>query len=320
MFKRNLKEPIEKRLGKGKAIIIIGARQVGKTTLTKELIKPYDRNSVLILNGDTLEAQRLSKQDFPTLMERFGKYDCVLIDEAHKINRIGDIAKSIIDEFGKDMQLIMTGSSTVNLIDKTSEPLTGRKRVFELYPISLDEYLGPRDDLDEEEFEMLLRYGMYPEVLNGEDELDKQDAIMELAESTLYRDILDVTGARASGDLVALLRYLAQNSAVRVNINDASKTLHIDRRHIEKYIDLLIKSFIIFPIFPITKGGNTRTVRKAYKIYFWDVGVRNALLGDFSPTHERPDAEQLWQNFVICLLYTSPSPRDGLLSRMPSSA
>lgn len=295
MIQRKTYDLIESRLGKGKVIILIGARQVGKTTLTQKLLSLYPVDRTLVLNGDNYEAQKLSKMSGDEILDLVKDHDCLLIDEAHKVNRIGDITKSLVDHYGKTKQIILTGSSTVNLIDSTTEPLTGRKRVFELYPISLPEY-RPEGFNSVEELNEVLTYGLYPEVLNEDTPKDKLDALLELAESSLYRDVLDVTGTRASGDLVALLRYLAQSIGQTISINDISIKLSIDRRTIDRYIDLLTKSFIVFPLMPYSQRGS---IRRSYKVYFWDIGIRNALAEDFTPTNERQDIEQLWQNFVI---------------------
>ena len=201
MITRYLQKQIESYLNKGKVIILTGARQVGKTTLTKEILKRYDKSRTIIYNGDNLEAQKLSRMDSAQIKALVGTADCLLIDEAHKINRIGDIVKSLVDDLGQDLQIILTGSSTINLIDSTTESLTGRKRVFELFPISLSELdLNPPELAAQLPF--ILRFGLYPEVVNETALADKQEALIELAESSIYRDVLDVTGARASGDLV----------------------------------------------------------------------------------------------------------------------
>ena len=139
MIKRQIQAEVIDRLNKGKVIVLVGARQVGKTTLTNQLIASYPKGKTLVYNGDNLEAQKLSKMSSSEIKSQVAKCRCLLIDEAHKINRIGDITKSLVDEFGDQLQVILTGSSTINLVDKTAEPLTGRKRVFELHPIALAE-------------------------------------------------------------------------------------------------------------------------------------------------------------------------------------
>ena len=295
MTTRILKERLEKQLNQGKVIILVGARQVGKTTLAKELLKHYDTDSTLVYNGDNLESQKLSKMEATQIKALIADKKCFLIDEAHKINRIGDIVKSLVDDLGHDLQIILTGSSTINLIDNTTEPLTGRKRVFELFPISLRELDFTPDELYKQ-LPIILRFGLYPEVINAQSLNDKQEALRELAESSIYRDVLDVTGARASGDLVALLRYLAQNIGQTLSLNEASIKLSIDRRTIDRYIELLAKSYIVFPLYPYSKIGS---ISRAYKVYFWDVGIRNALAEDLSEIELRQDRHALWQNFCI---------------------
>ena len=295
MIKRSIQKRIENHLNKGKVIVLIGARQVGKTTLTNELLRHYDQAKTTVYNGDNLEAQKLSKMDSAQIKALISGSECLLIDEAHKINRIGDIVKSLVDDLGNSLQIILTGSSTINLIDSTTEPLTGRKRVFELYPISLPELALRPTDLAAQ-LPIILRYGLYPEVINESSLAGKQEALLELAESSIYRDVLDVTGARASGDLVALLRYLAQNIGQTISINEASIKLSIDRRTVDRYIELLTKSYIVFPLYPYSKQGS---ISRAYKVYFWDVGIRNALAEDLTEVELRNDRKVLWQNFCI---------------------
>ena len=296
MVERFLRSKIKKQLGKGKVIVLVGARQVGKTTLIEEIFAEAKQTpKTVVFNGDNLEAQKLSKMSSQQIKQAIGDSNLLLIDEAHKINRIGDIVKSLVDDYGAKLQIVLTGSSTINLIDKTAESLTGRKRVFELYPITLAEL--PLDILEiKQNLNQLLLYGLYPEVINATDAEDKKDALVELAQSSVYRDVLDVTGIRASGDLVALLRYLANNVGQTLSINEASSKLSIDRRTIDRYIELLAKSYIVFPLQPYSKRGS---ISRAYKVYFWDVGIRNALAEDLTPIEQRPDINALWQNFVI---------------------
>ena len=304
MVERYLKQKIKNQLNKGKVIVLVGARQVGKTTLIEEIFADSKNNpQTVVFNGDNLEAQKLSKMTSDQIKRKVGKANLLLIDEAHKINRIGDIVKSLVDDYGKSLQIILTGSSTINLIDKTAESLTGRKRVFELFPITLAEL--PLDILEiKKNLDQYLLYGLYPEVINAKTAEDKQDALVELAQSSVYRDVLDVTGIRASGDLVALLRYLANNVGQTLSINEASSKLSIDRRTIDRYIELLAKSYIVFPLQPYSKRGS---ISRAYKVYFWDVGIRNALAEDLTPIDQRPDNNIIWQNFIIaeCLKQAS---------------
>ncbi|MCA9325468.1 ATP-binding protein [Candidatus Saccharibacteria bacterium] len=296
MINRQITDSIRQRLNKGKVIILVGARQVGKTTLTNQLIADYPAEQVFSITGDDFETQRLTKMPASEIEALIEPYTCILLDEAHKVNRIGDIVKALVDKYGDQKQIILTGSSTIGLVDKTSEPLTGRKRVFELYPLSTNE-LELYGEALRSRLPELLTYGLYPEVVNACDEIDKRDAILELARSSLYRDVLDVTGARASGDLVALLRFLAQSIGETLSINEISLKLSIDRRTIDRYIDLLAKSFIVFPLMPYSRSDSS--LRRSYKVYFWDVGVRNAILEDFTPLEERSDTQALFQNFVI---------------------
>ncbi|MCY4011053.1 MAG: AAA family ATPase [Candidatus Saccharibacteria bacterium] len=295
MIQRFITSQIADRLGRGKVIIVTGARQVGKTTLTQELLKQYSPDKILVFNGDNLEAQKLSKMSSNQIKAMITGYDCLLIDEAHKINRIGDIVKSLVDELGSSLQIILTGSSTINLIDNTKEPLTGRKRVFELFPISIGEMNLKPPEL-QQELDTILRFGLYPEIVNEISFQDKQEALLELAQSSIYRDVLDITGTRAFGDLVALLRYLAQNIGQTLSINEASSKLSIDRRTIDRYINLLIKSYVVFSLYPYSKRGS---ISRAYKVYFWDIGIRNALAEDLTEVNLRQDRHVIWQNFCI---------------------
>ena len=295
MISRYIESEIKTRLNRGKVIILTGARQVGKTTLTDKLLEEYPVAKTVSFNGDNLEAQKLSRMSSDQIRAKVEGQQCLLIDEAHKINRIGDITKSLVDELGDKLQIILTGSSTINLIDQTSESLTGRKRVFELYPIAIGE-LGYNPDELTAALPLILQFGLYPEVVNEAAPGDKKEALWELAQSSIYRDVLDVTGTRASGDLVALLRYLATNIGQTLSVNEASTQLSIDRRTIDRYIELLTKSYIVFPLYPYSQRGS---ISRAYKVYFWDVGIRNALADDLTGLDDRPDVEAIWQNFVI---------------------
>ena len=296
MINRYLTKQIKTRLNKGKVIVLIGARQVGKTTIAQKLLQEYDPAKTVIYNGDNLEAQKLSKMESQQIKSLVAGSQCLLIDEAHKINRIGDIIKSLVDDLGKDIQVILTGSSSINLLDNTHESLTGRKRVFELYPISLSE-LNLTPVQIKNQLPNLLRFGMYPEVLNEDSVATKQEALLELTQSSIYRDVLDVTGVRASGDLVALLRYLAQNIGQTLSVNEASIKLSIDRRTIDRYIELLEKSYLIFSLHPYSEKKGS--ISRAYKVYFWDIGIRNALAEDLSEVSFRNDRDLIWQNFCI---------------------
>ena len=283
-----------------KVLVIYGARQVGKTTLVRELMRNYS-GKVLEINADNqpfLEA--LSSRNLEQLKGLVQGYDLLFIDEAQRVPDIGINLKLLHDQL-PELKILVTGSSTLDLANRVKEPLTGRTWTFQLYPISAEEWAAHQGANDAEvalRLEEWLVYGLYPEVLNIGNHQKKQRYLQELTQSYLYKDILTLANIRYPEKLRQLLKLLAWQTGNLVSINELANTLQINRDAVQHYLDLLEKSFVIFRL-----GGFSRNLRKEMtkmgKIYFYDLGVRNALIENFSSLSTRMDTGQLWENFLI---------------------
>ena len=297
MIERNIEDKIKTVLFKGKAIILYGARQTGKTTLVKSIAADYGEKAKYF-NGDISDIKMLFSDITPTMFKRIiGKSKLVIIDEAQSIHNIGTSLKIIVDEIS-DVQILATGSSAFELADKTSEPLTGRKYEFQLYPFSYNE-LSRHYGLIEENrllYERLV-YGCYPEIVTTPDN-EKTDLLRALSGSYLYKDILMLDYVKKPALLEKLLRALALQIGSEVNYNELAKILKVDYKTIEKYIDLLCKTFVIF-VLPALNRNVRNEITKGRKIYFMDNGIRNAVIGDFNIVENRTDIGALWENYLI---------------------
>jgi predicted AAA+ superfamily ATPase len=298
MFKRILETQIKKDFFSGKIIVLVGARQTGKTTLSLELIKD-SAGSVKFFNGDNpTDRDSLSNRDFDFLKNLIGDAKIIFIDEGQKIETIGQTLKLMVDNFKNQKQIIVTGSSAFNLLEKTQEPLTGRKFVFNLFPISLPEMY--KDDLLGflKGVESLLIYGSYPEVVSKTSFEEKEKILKEISSSYLYKDILEFQRIKSSDTLVKLLRALALQVGSEVSYTELANIVGINRVTLERYVDILEKNYIIFRLSPYAKNKR-KIISKQRKIYFWDVGVRNAVIDNFSFLLSRNDVGALWENYAI---------------------
>ena len=299
MIPRNIEIQIVDRIKQtNKIIVVYGARQVGKTTLIKYLIKSQFKK-VLEVNADQKRYQDiLSSTDLVQLKRLVSGYNLLFIDEAQRIPNIGINLKIIHDNI-PDLKIIATGSSSFELANKISEPLTGRTWTYTLFPISILEWreLYNPFEIDEKLPEFLM-YGMYPEIFSYKNELDKMDYLKELINSFLYKDLLELSQIKNSGKIYDLLRLLAYQIGSPVSYNELGKKLGLSTDTVISYIDLLEKVFVIYRMPGFSKNLR-KEVTKNKKIYFYDVGVRNALIEDFTPPDKRPDIGHLWENFII---------------------
>lgn len=301
MFEREIEKPIKKDFFKGKALIIVGARQTGKTSLVEKLIKNSKYESKTIsFNCDFIDdREQLNNVNLTRLEKVIGKHKIVFIDEGQKVQTIGQTLKILVDHYKKEKQIIVTGSSSLNLLDRTEEPLTGRKFVFRLYPLSIREIYLDKDLYKiHKELEEYLIFGSYPDVVNNSSFKEKTRVLKELTSSNLYKDILEFQSVKSSSILVKLLKLLSLQIGKEVSYHEISSTLGIDLRTIERYVDLLEKNFIVFRLPPYSMNKR-REISRMNKIYFYDLGIRNALISNFNLLENRNDIGELFENFMI---------------------
>lgn len=296
MITRSIQSQIEARLFKGKIIIIYGARQVGKTTLIKSIQEKFPEES-LYLNCDESDIRDLLTEPNSTKLKNIvGRKKIIFIDEAQRVKNIGLTLKLFADEL-KDCQVVATGSSSFELSNVINEPLTGRKYVFTLNPISLKELVGTFGWIETNRLlEERIVFGMYPEVISKPDE--KKVILKEITKSYLFKDILTFQGIRKPEQIEKLLLLLAAQIGNEVSYNELANTLGLDKDTVGKYIDILEKAFIIFRLHPFSRNIRTE-ISKMRKIYFYDTGIRNALLSNFNSLNKRSDTGMLWENFLI---------------------
>ncbi|MBX9785541.1 MAG: ATP-binding protein [Chitinophagaceae bacterium] len=299
MILRQLEEQLKAKLHKEKAIILLGGRQTGKTTLLHKLTQ--NRTDTLWLNADEPDIKALIENATSTrLKSYFGKNKIIIIDEAQQVTDIGKKLKLITDTL-KDIQVIATGSSAFEIKNKTNEPLTGRKWEFHLFPISFSEMVTHHGLIEEKRMiPHRLVYGYYPEVVTHAGE--EKERLKLLSDSFLYKDILMYQGLKKPEKLIHLLKMLAANISSEINYNQLSKQLQLNNETVEKYIQLLEQCYIIFRM-PAYATNLTKELKKGRKIYFTDNGIINSLTGNFSLIENRNDKGALWENFVISELY-----------------
>jgi predicted AAA+ superfamily ATPase len=295
-IKRTIQERILQRMHKNKAILIFGARQTGKSTLSEALIQKQEESS-LSLNGDDSDVRALFQEANATKLRAIiGNHQIVLIDEAQRIQDIGLAIKIIVDQI-KNVQVIATGSSSFDLASKINESLTGRKYEFQLFPFSFGEMVSHHGLLEEKRMiDHRMLYGYYPEVVTHPGE--EEERLKLLASSYLYKDLLMLDKINKPAMLEKLLQALAWEVGSEVSLDEISRLLAIDRKTVEKYIDLLEKAFVIFQVPAFSQNVRTE-IRKGKKIYFCDCGIRNAVINHFQPVVMRPDKGALWENFVM---------------------
>lgn len=296
MIKRRLIPLIQSHFFKGKIIQLLGARQVGKSTLLEELITPY-KNEVLWLNADEPDVrQELSNTTSAALRNLIGSKKLVIIDEAQRIENIGITLKLMADQL-KGIQVIATGSSAFELANKINEPLTGRKYEFFLYPLSFGEMVDHSSLLEEKRLiEHRLIYGYYPEIVTRPGEERKHLGL--LTSSYLYKDLFDWQQIKKPALLENLLQALALQLGNEVSFLELAQLTRSDNETVERYVNLLEKAFVIFRLGSLSRNLRNE-LKRSRKIYFWDVGVRNAIIKNFSPLSLRQDTGALWENFLI---------------------
>ncbi len=248
MYNRIIEEDLKKSFFKGKIVIIVGARQTGKTTLATKLLKEFKQNQVRMFNGDNpADRELLSGKSLEFLENLVGDAKIVFIDEGQKIETIGQTLKLLVDKYKNKKQVIVTGSSSFNLLDKTEEPLTGRKVVFRIFPLSIEE-IYPEKDLSKiiKEQEQYLVFGSYPGVVIQNSFKEKRKTLLEISSSYLYKDILEFQGIKKSDALVALLKALSFQIGSEVSYTELANLTGLNKKTVESYVDILEKNYIIF--------------------------------------------------------------------------
>ena len=300
MIKRVICDDIIAALQKkrSKIVILYGPRQVGKTTLLNTIIDKIRYRTLMIDADDTQYTSVLSSQNISLLSGLVSGYDCLYIDEAQQIPNIGINLKLLYDHF-PHLKIVVSGSSSFELANTIKEPLTGRTCTFYLYPVSgveLSESLN-RFEINSKLAELLL-YGSYPEILTIDNYEDKKAHLYELSQSYLYKDVLALEDIRYSDKLAKLLQLLAFQIGSQVSLSELGAQLGMSQETVRRYIDLLEKCFVIFKL-----SGFSRNLRKEVskmdKLYFYDLGIRNAIINNFSPIQMRMDRGQLFENFLM---------------------
>ncbi len=283
-------------LGKKKILIIYGPRQVGKTTLIKEFLDPKDS---VYYNCDQDETRVLFEE---ANLEKLGglvkKYNTIVIDEAQKVHNIGLALKIIFDNY-PDKNYIVTGSSSFDLAESVSEPLTGRFFSYTMFPVAEIELANDRNPIEiKESLESRMIYGSYPEVITASDPETKKEIIKNITSNYLFKDILALDIIRNPDDLKKLLQALALQSGNEVSYSELAQTLSIDKNTVKKYLELCEKLYILFSLPPYT-SKKRKSISMLKKYYFYDLGIRNSLINNFNPLSTRNDVGMLWENYMI---------------------
>jgi len=294
MVLRHQQNELNSLLFKGKAILIFGARQVGKTSLIKHTVKDY---SNLWLNGDEPDTQLLLENiTSDRLKVIVGDHKILVIDEAQMIENIGLLIKRMVDNF-PEIQVIASGSSAFELADRTKESMVGRKEEIQLFPFTFSEMVSHTNFVEESRLmPHRLIYGYYPEVVTNPGKEEK--ILNDLVDAFLYKDILNLEGIKKSATLQRLVQMLAFRIGSEINYASLGNDLGINRLTVEKYIDILEKNFIVFSLHAFSRNQDNE-LKKGRKVYFWDLGLRNRIVKNFKPIEARADVGAIWENFII---------------------
>lgn len=290
---------LEKYLKKGKVLVLYGPRRVGKTTLVTEFLQRCDHNYLFVTGDDIRVQEILGSQNLSIIKSWLENRTLLVVDEAQRIRGIGLGLKLIVDHL-PGIQVLATGSSSFELYDQIGEPLTGRKTTLTLFPVAQMElrHLFHNEFELSEHLEHYLIFGSYPEVLTAEKKEEKQSILNEIVGSYLLKDILELERIKASKTILDLLRLLAFQVGNEVSWAELSTQLGIDRKTVGRYLDLLEKTFVLYNLRGFSRNLRKEITKKS-KYYFYDCGIRNALIANFNPLSIRDDGGKLWENFIV---------------------
>lgn len=298
IIERTIEDQVIKSLVPQKVVILLGPRRVGKTVLIKQIIDQLQESHLLLNGEDFAVVEMLSRRSVQHYKNLLGDKRVLLIDEAQKIPEIGKVLKLMVDEI-EGIRILVTGSSAFDIDKYTGEPLTGRKKTFNLFPLSEGEYdqiETPVEKIDN--LRERLVYGNYPELIHFKDKEDKSDYLREIVNSYLLKDILVYENIKNSDKILNLLRLIAFQIGGEISYQELGQQLSMSRNTVEKYLDLLSKVYVIHKL-----GGFSRNLRKeitkSSKWYFYDNGLRNLIIANFNPIELRNDVGELWENYVI---------------------
>ena len=297
-IKRFLLDQLKDALTPGKVFVLYGPRQVGKTTLAQDLLDVVSLRTKFVNADELVYREALASQDRQRLGEVLGEAELLVIDEAQRVPEIGLNLKILVDSFPHAI-ILATGSASFELANQISEPLTGRKLTFNLFPVGFGEISATLGTLEARtQLERWLVWGGYPDIVNTDPPALRERLLGELVGSYLYRDLLELEGIRRSDKIVDLLRLLAFQIGQEVSLAELATSLALNRQTVERYLDLLEKVFVIYKV-----NGFSRNLRKEVtknsRYYFYDNGVRNSLIQNFNPPHLRNDTGQLWENYLM---------------------
>ncbi|HZK06967.1 MAG TPA: ATP-binding protein [Bacteroidales bacterium] len=296
MIERKLEKIILDRMFQNKAIIVLGARQTGKTTLLRQITGKLNQPVLWLDADEPFVRSQLTNVNIPDLKLLIGNNKIVVVDEAQQVRNVGQTLKLITDHIS-DVQLLVSGSSSLEITAQTSEPLTGRKFEFFLYPLSFQEMLEHHGWLEEKKLlDQRLVYGSYPDIAATKG--NPGELLSLLAGSYLYKDIFKFKDLRRPELLEALLQALALQMGSQVSYNELGKSIGADSETVQRYIDLLEKTFVIFRLRSFSRNIRNE-LKKSRKVYFYDNGIRNALINNYSPIEMRSDKGALWENYLV---------------------
>jgi hypothetical protein len=304
IFKRKIEDQISKTIGSGKILLIFGPRQAGKTTLAKKLLAEYGDPSAYFNCEEMAVREHLVVGVSAKLKELVGDHKLVVLDEAQTVENIGAILKLFVDTY-PDVQIIATGSSSFDLANKINEPLTGRAFSFILLPLSLDEIRSVKK-VDQAELHSIMRFGSYPAIVAEPDEAEKVRIIKNITTSYLYKDVFTFGQIKSPLHFELLLKLLAHQIGSTVSLSELAQSIAVSRSTVEKYLRLLEQAYVIRRVHSFSRNKRNE-IRRSFKVFFLDCGVRNAIINDLNDVNGRTDTGPLFEQLVFAELAKTAS-------------